>query len=113
MRLLPRLTGTRPATPLRRRRDTASHRPGPYAVGHVCPRVRLTLHDGTERDYLLDGPSSCPHPWGPHAAYEPRVHLAHVLARQGYDARWLAGFADLPLPAAERIAESAARAGRT
>ncbi|MFE3646704.1 hypothetical protein ACFXO2_02460 [Streptomyces sp. NPDC059152] len=113
MRLLSYLTGTRPTTPLRRPRDATSHRPGPYATGHICPRVRLTLHDGTERDYLLDGPSSCPRPRGPHATYEPRVHLAYVLARQGHDTCWLARFADLPLPAAERVTEAAARADRT
>ncbi|GHF43116.1 MULTISPECIES: hypothetical protein [Streptomyces] len=74
-----------------------------------CPRVSLTLQDGTERPYLLDDPGSDPSPEdGPRAAYEPRVHLAYILARQGHDARWLARFADLPLPAAHRIAEAAA-----
>ncbi|MGG2464445.1 hypothetical protein ACO0M4_32580 [Streptomyces sp. RGM 3693] len=113
MRLLPHLTGPRPiASPLCPR-PTTNHRPGPRPTGHICPRIRLTLHDGTERDYLLDGPSNCPRPQGPHATYEPRVHLAYVLARQGHDARWLARFADLPLPAAERVTEAAARASRT
>ncbi|MER6046276.1 hypothetical protein ABT168_02090 [Streptomyces sp. NPDC001793] len=113
MRLLPHPTDTRPTTPPRHPRHTTDHRPGPSPTGHICPRIRLTLHDGTERDYLLDGPSSCPRPQGPHATYEPRVHLAYVLARQGHGTRWLARFADLPLPAAERVTEAAARAGRT
>ncbi|MGW1198279.1 hypothetical protein ACWD4B_20935 [Streptomyces sp. NPDC002536] len=75
----------------------------------LCPRVSLTLQDGTERPYLLDDPGSEPRPEGePRAAYEPRVHLAYILARQGHSARWLARFADLPLPAAHRIAQAAA-----
>ncbi|QHC27454.1 hypothetical protein GR130_38660 [Streptomyces sp. GS7] len=69
--------------------------------------MQLALYDGAEWDYLLDGPSTCPGPRGPHVTYEPRVHLAYVLARQGHDAHWLARFTDLPLPAAERIAEAA------
>ncbi|MDH6129525.1 hypothetical protein [Kitasatospora sp. GP82] len=77
---------------------------------HSCPRLRLTLHDGTERAYRLDDPGSCPDSGTPNradSAYEPRVHLAYLLARQGHHAAWLAHFADLPLPAARRIAEAA------
>ncbi|MEU8579369.1 hypothetical protein [Streptomyces abikoensis] len=106
MRLLPHLTKLTAPT---RRCLHAAERPGPH-TGHDCPRVRLALRDGTEREYLLDDPSTCPWPEAPHAAYDPYVHLAYILARQGCDAHWLARFADLPLPAAQRITEAAARA---
>ncbi|MFK0291906.1 hypothetical protein ACIQU6_15730 [Streptomyces sp. NPDC090442] len=75
---------------------------------HRCPRVRLALHDGTERTYLLETPDNCTDCPGPQTSYEPRVHLAYLLARQGHDAHWLADFADLPLPAADRLTEAAA-----
>ncbi|WEB43616.1 hypothetical protein MOV08_32960 [Streptomyces yunnanensis] len=104
MRFLPHLTKL--TAPARRHHHITDNGPGPNATGHICPRVRLALYDGTERDYLLDVPSTCPHPQGPHARYEPRVHLAYVLARQGHGAHWLARFTDLPLPAAERITEA-------
>ncbi|MGK4584011.1 hypothetical protein [Kitasatospora sp. HPMI-4] len=77
---------------------------------HSCPRLRLTLHDGAERAYRLDDPGTCPDSGTPNyadSAYEPRVHLAYLLARQGHHPGWLAHFADLPLPAAHRIAEAA------
>ncbi|MEW1675333.1 hypothetical protein AB0O47_19095 [Streptomyces noursei] len=41
------------------------------------------------------------------------MHLAYLLVQQGYDAHWLAQFAELPLPAAERIADAATTAPRT
>ncbi|WP_406503047.1 hypothetical protein [Streptomyces sp. NBC_00212] len=34
-------------------------------------------------------------------------NLVYLLARQGRDAHWLARFADLPLPAVERLAQAA------
>ncbi|MFE5868871.1 hypothetical protein ACFQ6V_09475 [Streptomyces roseifaciens] len=64
---------------------------------------------GAERDYLLDDPDTCTSPEATRAAYDPYVHLAYILARQGYDADWLARFVSLPLPAAHRITEAAAR----
>ncbi|MFF2807261.1 hypothetical protein ACFVT2_08750 [Streptomyces sp. NPDC058000] len=111
MRLLPHLTKL--TAPARRHHHATDNRTAPHPTSHDCPRVQLALHDGTERNYLLDSPSTCPRPRGPHARYEPRVHLAYLLARQGHDAYWLAGFADLPLPAAERITEAATTAPRT
>ncbi|AJC61703.1 hypothetical protein [Streptomyces sp. 769] len=110
MRLLPHLTKL--TAPARRHHHITDNGPGLNATSHICPRVHLALYDGTERDYLLDGPSTCPCPRDPHARYEPRVHLAYLLAQQGHDAHWLARFADLPLPAAERITEAAASATR-
>ncbi|MFB7911033.1 hypothetical protein [Kitasatospora sp. NPDC056076] len=79
---------------------------------HHCPSVRLALHDGVERAYRLDDPGSCPRSGTrntPASAYEPRVHLAYLLARQGHRPDWLARFADLPPAAAHRIALAAAR----
>ncbi|MER6046602.1 hypothetical protein ABT168_03870 [Streptomyces sp. NPDC001793] len=81
MRLLPHLTKL--TAPARRHHHATDNRTDPHPTGHACPRVQLALYDGTERDYLLDGPSNCPR--DPHATYEPRVHLAYVLARQGHD----------------------------
>ncbi|MFI9724208.1 hypothetical protein ACIHFE_31960 [Streptomyces sp. NPDC052396] len=78
---------------------------------HTCPRVRLALHDGPERAYLLHDPRTCPTA-APGMAYDRRVHLAYVLAGQGHHARWLAQFAALPLAAAQRIAEAATPAHR-
>ncbi|MFF2073833.1 hypothetical protein ACFVXG_03660 [Kitasatospora sp. NPDC058162] len=78
---------------------------------HRCPSVRLALHDGVERAYRLDDPGSCPHSGTrntPASAYEPRVHLAYLLARQGHRPDWLARFADLPPAAAHRLAHAAA-----
>jgi hypothetical protein len=71
----------------------------------------LTLYDGTSRPYLLDDPrtaevTAVP----PGAVYEPRVQAAFILAGQGYDARWLARFAELPLTAARCIAQAAGSA---
>ncbi|MFI1801658.1 hypothetical protein ACH427_30560 [Streptomyces sp. NPDC020379] len=86
------------------------HPTGPTAASRrPCPR--LTLRDGTERTYLLDDPQAYPSAARRPAVYDPRVHLAHILARQGHDAPWLARFADLPLPAAHRILEAAASPG--
>ncbi|MFB6603516.1 hypothetical protein ACFCXR_02725 [Streptomyces noursei] len=110
MRLLPHLTKL--TAPARRRHHATDERPDPSPTGHICPRVQLVLKDGTEREYLLDGPSTCPLPRDPHARYEPRVHLAYLLAQQGHDAHWLARFADLPLPAADRLTEAASSATR-
>ncbi|MFD9689193.1 hypothetical protein ACFXPX_21225 [Kitasatospora sp. NPDC059146] len=88
---------------------------------HHCPSVRLALHDGVERAYRLDDPGSCPRSGTrntPASAYEPRVHLAYLLARQGHRPDWLAlpqppaggtPTADLPPAAAHRIALAAAR----
>ncbi|MEU1289695.1 hypothetical protein [Kitasatospora sp. NPDC005856] len=79
---------------------------------HRCPRVRLALHDGVTRAYRLDDPGTCPHSGSANtqaSAYEPRVHLAYLLARQGHRAAWLAQFADLPLAAAHRVTRAAAR----
>ncbi|MCC9307760.1 hypothetical protein LN042_11755 [Kitasatospora sp. RB6PN24] len=73
---------------------------------HHCPSVRLALHDGVTREYRLDDPGACPRSGSANStasAYEPRVHLAYLLARQGHDPLWLAEFADLPLAAAERL----------
>ncbi|MET9183231.1 hypothetical protein ABZX88_34225 [Kitasatospora aureofaciens] len=78
---------------------------------HRCPSVRLALHDGVERAYRLDDPGDCPlsgTPNTPASAYEPRVHLAYLLARQGHRPDWLARFADLPPAAAHRLAHAAA-----
>ncbi|MDH6137917.1 hypothetical protein P3T37_007355 [Kitasatospora sp. MAA4] len=85
---------------------TATHR-----QRHTCPRVTLALHDGIEHAYRLDAPGTCPHSGTANSkasACEPRVHLAFLLARQGHQATWLADFADLPLPAARRLARAAA-----
>ncbi|MFD4395298.1 hypothetical protein [Kitasatospora sp. NPDC058397] len=82
------------------------------APHHHCPRVRLALHDGVERNYRLDDPGVCPHSGTPNTracAYEPRVHLAYLLARQGHRPDWLADFADLPPAAARRLSRAAAR----
>ncbi|MFF3157953.1 hypothetical protein [Streptomyces sp. NPDC057910] len=73
----------------------------------ACPSLRLTLSDGRERTYLLDDPAAWPGPTPRHAVYDPRVHLVYLLARQGRDGHWLARFADLPLPAMERLAQAA------
>lgn len=106
MRLAHRLS--RPATARTGRLAAPSPAASP-AAATACPRVRLALHDGTERTYLLHDPRTCPRDIDRHtAAYDQRVHLAYVLAQQGHDARWLADFADLPLPAAQRITEAAA-----
>ncbi|MBV2156536.1 hypothetical protein [Kitasatospora sp. SUK 42] len=78
---------------------------------HRCPSVRLALHDGVERDYRLDDPGACPRSGTPNtlaSAYEPRVHLAYLLARQGHRPDWLARFADLPPAAAHRLTRAAA-----
>ncbi|MFG2847243.1 hypothetical protein ACGF12_29330 [Kitasatospora sp. NPDC048296] len=78
---------------------------------HHCPSIRLALHDGVERAYRLDDPGACPRsgtPNSPASAYEPRVHLAYLLARQGHRPDWLAAFADLPPAAAHRLAHAAA-----
>ncbi|MEU2872018.1 hypothetical protein ABZ769_22860 [Streptomyces olivoreticuli] len=107
MRLLPHLTKlTAPA----QRHLHASGRGRPHTAEHACPRVHLSLSDGAGRDYLLDDPGACPRPGTARAVYDPRVHLAYILARQGHDAHWLARFADLPLPAAHRIVAAAALA---
>lgn len=78
------------------------------------PFIRLALSDGVERPYLLETPSAtpatCPSSGGP--LYDHLVHAAFVLARQGYDANWLARFADLPLAAARRITTAAATTPR-
>ncbi|WP_274918665.1 hypothetical protein [Streptomyces sp. WZ-12] len=105
MRLLPHLTKL--TAPARRRHHATDDRPAPHTTHHSCPHLQLTLHDGTERDYLLDSPNTCPSPTGPCARYEPRIHLAYLLAQQGHDAHWLAHYADLPLSAAERITAAA------
>ncbi|MER7845146.1 hypothetical protein ABTZ03_14515 [Kitasatospora sp. NPDC096077] len=79
---------------------------------HRCPNIRLALHDGVERAYRLDDPGSCPYSGtanSPASAYEPRVHLAYLLARQGHRPDWLARFADLPPAAAHRLALAAAQ----
>jgi hypothetical protein len=72
----------------------------------MCRHVRLTLDDGVERAYLLDlhicTGSEC-------GTYEPRVHLAHILAQQGHRSVWIAEFTGLPPAAAVRIADAAAR----
>ncbi|OLZ65315.1 hypothetical protein AV521_31980 [Streptomyces sp. IMTB 2501] len=79
--------------------------PAPCAPGRVCPSIRLTLDDGVERTYLLDllacAGTGC-------GTYEPRVHLAHILARQGHRPDWLAEFTGLPPAAARCIADAAA-----
>ncbi|WP_414167427.1 hypothetical protein ACMATS_07770 [Streptoverticillium reticulum] len=75
---------------------------------YACPHVDLVLGDGPERTYRLDDPGTCPRPYAAHAAYDPRVHLAYILAQQGHDAHWLSRFTGLPLPAARRIAGAAA-----
>ncbi|MFJ5594832.1 hypothetical protein ACIQCG_34480 [Streptomyces noursei] len=112
MRLLPH--PTKATAPAGRHHHATDRGPSPNPTGgHICPRVQLALQDGAEGDYLLDGPSTCPEPHSSHARYEPRVHLAYLLAQQGYDAHWLAQFAELPLPAAERIADAATTAPRT
>lgn len=107
MRLLPHLTKL--TAPARRQHHVTEDRSAPRAThhNHLCRHLQLALHDGVEQDYLLDVPSTCPSPSGPCARYEPRVHLAYLLAHQGHDAHWLARYADLPLVAAERIADAA------
>ncbi|MGW1073518.1 hypothetical protein [Streptomyces sp. NPDC002537] len=112
MHLLPHICAfTAPAR--RHLHSVAPDRPRtrPRHSAHDCPRVYLALHGGTEREYLLDDPLSCPRPDARLTAYDERVHLAYILARQGHDAQWLARFADLPLPAAHRITEAAALSG--
>ncbi|MEV7189726.1 hypothetical protein [Kitasatospora sp. NPDC093102] len=77
---------------------------------HRCPSVRLTLHDGVERAYRLDDPGICPRSGTPNtaaSAYEPRVHLAYLLACQGHRPDWLAHSADLPEAAARILARAA------
>ncbi|GHE10338.1 hypothetical protein GCM10010339_66120 [Streptomyces alanosinicus] len=106
-RLRRRRSGRRP-TPAKE--DTATRLPGsltpaPCPTGRIYPSVRLTLDDGVGRTYLLD-PRACA---GTRCGtYEPRVHLAHVLARQGHRPDWLAEFTGLPPAAARRIADVAA-----
>ncbi|MEV5875341.1 hypothetical protein AB0L75_14115 [Streptomyces sp. NPDC052101] len=78
--------------------------PAPCPPGRICPRVRLTLDDGVERTYLLDLPACVE---GRCGTYEPRVHLAHILARQGHRPAWLAEFTGLPLNAAQHITDLA------
>ncbi|MEU7169416.1 hypothetical protein AB0A70_32970 [Streptomyces morookaense] len=74
-----------------------------------CPFVLpLTLRDGAERLYLLDDPAEHRDAGTRDAVYDPYVHLAYLLARQGHDARWLARFTDLPLAATHHIADAAA-----
>ncbi|AEW98687.1 hypothetical protein [Streptantibioticus cattleyicolor] len=74
----------------------------------AVPTLRLTLHDGAERSYLLDDPLTVPTAAvPPQAVYEPRVHIAYLLARQGHHADWLARFTDLPYSAAHRITQAA------
>ncbi|MEV5508271.1 hypothetical protein [Streptomyces orinoci] len=96
-----------------RARLSAPTRRCPPAAGckrcpqYACPHVNLVLDDGPERTYRLDDPSTCPRPYAAHAAYDPRVHLAYILAQQGHDAHWLSRFTGLPLPAARRIAGAA------
>ncbi|MCC3769286.1 hypothetical protein K6I34_001399 [Streptomyces sp. UNOC14_S4] len=85
-------------------RPTSRDRRSEYA----CPHVNLALGDGPERTYRLDDPSTCSRPYAAHAAYDPRVHLAYILAQQGRDTHWLSRFTGLPLPAAYRIAGAAA-----
>lgn len=87
--------------------DISTGRPRPPAAGQTGPCVSLTLHDGTERLYLLDDPDGHPATGDRHAVYDPYVHLAYLLARQGHDARWLARFTDLPLAAARHITDAA------
>ncbi|MGW1195684.1 hypothetical protein ACWD4B_07440 [Streptomyces sp. NPDC002536] len=87
-------------------RPTAPAVPDDLRTG---PYVTLTLHDGAERLYLLDDPDDRQATAGArHAVYDPYVHLAYLLARQGHDARWLARFTDLPLAATRHIADTAA-----
>ncbi|MGA5130074.1 hypothetical protein ACPCTO_09745 [Streptomyces olivoreticuli] len=105
MRLLPHATEL--TAPARRRPHATGHHHADPAE-HVCLHVSLILGDGPERDYRLDDSSTCPRPYAAHAAYDPRVHIAYILARQGHDAHWLARFTGLPLPAAYRIAGAAA-----
>ncbi|WP_406194893.1 hypothetical protein OH807_06225 [Kitasatospora sp. NBC_01560] len=83
-----------------------------FAPPHVCPRVSLALDDGIERSYRLDDPGTCPYSGTPNtvaSAYEPRVHLAYLLASQGHRPDWLARFANLPPAAAHRLTRAAAR----
>ncbi|MGI5337869.1 hypothetical protein ACQEVS_10925 [Streptomyces sp. CA-181903] len=87
--------------------------PGPTAptapaTGPVFPCVRLTLDDGPERLYLLDDPHDCPAAMARGAVYDPYVHLAYLLIRQGHDVRRLARFTGLPLSVVHRVAEAAA-----
>ncbi|GAA2752733.1 hypothetical protein GCM10010440_69970 [Kitasatospora cinereorecta] len=80
--------------------------PAVPAFGHVCPSVRLVLHDGVARSCRLDDPGSCPFSGSADttaSAYEPRVHLAYLLARQGHGPAWIARFADLPPAAAFHV----------
>ncbi|OIJ86756.1 hypothetical protein [Streptomyces monashensis] len=80
--------------------------PAPHPSDHACSGVRLTLDDGVERTYLLDLLACAGKRCG---TYEARVHLAHILARQGHRAAWLAEFTGLPLTAAQRITDLAAQ----
>ncbi|MFI9274515.1 hypothetical protein ACIGXM_27965 [Kitasatospora sp. NPDC052896] len=72
--------------------------------------LRLTLHDGTPRRYLLDARDFAA-TTSPDVAYDARVHTAYLLAMQGHRAPWLAQHLDLPSTAAHAIAERAARSG--
>ena len=80
--------------------------PAPDARG--C--LRLTLHDGVSRLYLLDARDFTA-TTSPEVAYDARVHAAYVLALQGHRPEWLAQHLDLPLPAAGGIAAQAALSG--
>lgn len=72
------------------------------------PTIRLTVN-GTPTTYLLEdlgsGPTATPLPDG--AVYDPRVHAAWELARQGHRTSWLATYLGLPRSVAREIVTTA------
>ncbi|MEY9844716.1 hypothetical protein [Streptacidiphilus sp. MAP5-3] len=72
--------------------------------------LRLALHDGVERVYLLD-PHDFAATTSAEVAYDARVHAAYILAAQGHRPEWLAPHLDLPLSAARAICARAERHG--
>ncbi|MEE1783706.1 hypothetical protein PUR71_12425 [Streptomyces sp. SP17BM10] len=101
---------------LRGLRRTSPHLPPLAALPADAPivrgRLRLTLHDGAPRLYLLDHRDFAA-TTSPDVAYDARVQTAYVFALQGHRPDCLAQHLGLPLAAAEAIAEHAARAGAT
>lgn len=72
--------------------------------------LTLALHDGVERQYLLD-PRDFAATTSPLVAYDARVHAAYILAIQGHRPEWLAPHLDLPLAATHAISRHADRHG--
>ncbi|MFE0174278.1 hypothetical protein ACFWZ2_18340 [Streptomyces sp. NPDC059002] len=78
----------------------------PYAF--TLPAIRLPL-DGITAVYLLEDPGRLPAGLyaPPGAVYDPRVHAAWVLARQGHRTSWLAANLGLPRHVTRMIVDAA------